>query len=497
MKTKTTIACSLAVFALACGTTSSAEGPADDGGAGGSGGGGGGGGTGEVPLPETADHERLAGLVRSLAAPELGGRLTGTASGERAEAFVRDFLEAQGLEVIAQEVALPVPELSAPTALEVLGDGGAVVDSFRYLEEYREVRWSGEGRVEGGLFFVGHGVVEEAVDAYAGLDVAGKVVAILAISPRLDGVDPRLAARLDRKIAAARARGAVGVVFVANGAYGGASQARGVEMEMIAGDGGYGFDPAVRAADVPVVFLHAAATPRLLGHAADELAAAAPFDAGKRVRLELHATARQGTCRNLIGVLRGEGPEAQDVVILGAHYDHLGHGADGAVFPGASDNATGAAVVLEAAATFAGTGRRPRLTAVFALFCGEELGLYGSNAYVADPVFPLEKTRLMVQFDYLGNRGPPTIGNYDGGRLVSFFVADAFQHPTLPLRQVDWQGACASDDCGFLAHDVRAYRFLAEGDHHHRVTDTFENLSLPIVERVADIAVKGLGVVAW
>jgi hypothetical protein len=491
-------------LALACGGSSSGNGNPGSAGEGGTGGTGGFGGTGEGGTGGTegehlpsADHERLAETLRALADPAMGGRRTGLASGDRAEAFIRKYLEDHGLEVRDQEVSLPVPELAPPTALEILGENGEVVDSFAYLTDYREVRWSGEGNVEGDLVFVGHGVMEGAIDAYLGLDVVGKIVAVVAGNPTPEGADPRSAARLDKKIAVAAAKGAVGVVFVLTGNYAKASRQQGVEAEVLAGDGGYGFDPEVRVADVPAVFVHADATARLLGLETNELVAAEPREVGKRVRLELHATAARSTCRNLFAVLPGTGPDAEEVVVMGAHYDHIGRGADGVVFPGASDNATGTAVVLEAAATLAAAPEKPNRTVVFALFCGEELGLYGSEAYVADPLFPLEQTRLMVQFDYFGNRGPIYVSNVDGGRLIARFIRDEDRHPEYPLHRVDWQGQCASDDCGFLREGVRAYRFLSEGDHHHRTTDSFENLSLPIVERVADIAVAGLKRAAW
>ena len=58
-------------------------------------------------------------------------------------------------------------------------------------------------------------------------------------------------------------------------------------------------------------------------------------------------------------------------------------------------------------------------------------------------------------------------------------------------------GACASDDCPFLWSEVPAYRFIANGDYHHVADDVYENLDLAMVDRVADLCIRGLGRVAY
>jgi Zn-dependent M28 family amino/carboxypeptidase len=99
---------------------------------------------------------------------------------------------------------------------------------------------------------------------------------------------------------------------------------------------------------------------------------------------------------NVIGILRGD----DQAVMVSAHYDHLGIGSDGAVYPGADDNASGTAVLLGLARYAA--SRRYRHTILFVAFGAEEAGLVGSGAYIAEPIWPLERTRAVINFDMVG-----------------------------------------------------------------------------------------------
>jgi hypothetical protein len=121
---------------------------------------------------------------------------------------------------------------------------------------------------------------------------------------------------------------------------------------------------------------------------------------------------------NVIGILEGTDPKLkEEAIIIGAHYDHLGHGGEGSLAPregevhhGADDNASGVAGVLELARMFSKKGARqdtgaiarPRRTLIFIAFSGEEEGLLGSNFYVNHPVWPLAQTVAMINMDMIG-----------------------------------------------------------------------------------------------
>jgi hypothetical protein len=121
---------------------------------------------------------------------------------------------------------------------------------------------------------------------------------------------------------------------------------------------------------------------------------------------------------NVIGILEGTDPKLrEEAIVIGAHYDHLGHGGEGSLAPregevhhGADDNASGVAGVLELARMFSRKGARPhagvpmlnRRTLIFIAFSGEEEGLLGSNFYVNHPVWPLARTVAMINMDMIG-----------------------------------------------------------------------------------------------
>jgi hypothetical protein len=116
--------------------------------------------------------------------------------------------------------------------------------------------------------------------------------------------------------------------------------------------------------------------------------------------------------RNVVGVLPGSKPDwAGQSALLTAHYDHLGagwpdvhQGDEGRLHPGADDNASGVAVMLELAKALA-SGERPQRTLVFVAFAGEEAGMLGSRHYVDHAAFPLEKTMGVINLDTVGRLG--------------------------------------------------------------------------------------------
>ena len=274
---------------------------------------------------------------------------------------------------------------------------------------------------------------------------------------------------------------------------------------MVFGYGGNGKD-----GNIPVLQLSDAAADRLLkaalGKTLPQLEAAIDHDLKPQSALlagwkaEGVATIRRVSVevKNVIGVLEGEGPHADETVILGAHYDHLGRGGPGSgsllessseIHNGADDNASGSVSLIELARHFAHQKKKLGRRLVFIAFTGEEEGLIGSAHYVKDPVFPLEKTVAMINLDMVGRLredkltvfGMATSGEWKG--LVELAVR-AHHLRLIPKPE----GFGPSDHSSFYAKKIPVLFFFT-GSHsdYHRPTDDWQKINIPGMDRVIEI----------
>ena len=442
-------------------------------------------------LPSESSLDQLAWYVNDLAAPEMKGRLTGSESGKKAEEYVEKTLRATGLQVKTQEVAFPLYEVRSPLALSLLGDDGKPAKEFKYVDEFREVDFAGFGDVTGELVFAGWGMEAPGQAPYPEGSVKGKIAVILSGAPQ--GTDPELV-RLDRKLDYAFRNGAAGVIVVPSGRAAQRMAESPKEAKMRAMDWKFTYHPELSHLDMPVLFLLAGAVEPLTGKKTEDLVADPSTRAlGKRIRMVVNGRVdAQAKGRNVLAVLPGTDPAlSKEVILIGAHYDHLGVGGDGRVYCGAADNASGTAVVMEAARLFAASPVKPKRTVVFALWCAEEIGLYGSTHYAEkEPLFPLEDTKLMIQIDSLCAEYGPCISNVTDNPVIQSFIGKAAAEKRVEV--LDTKGQCASDDCPFLAKKVPACRFVAYGPHHHQDTDTMANLNKEMVKKCADLVVEGI-----
>ena len=200
-----------------------------------------------------------------------------------------------------------------------------------------------------------------------------------------------------------------------------------------------------------------------------------------------------GVGRNVLGLLRGSDEHlAETVVIIGAHYDHLGFGEFGstgrigAIHNGADDNASGVAAMLEAAEVLA-RGPRPDRSILFIAFTGEESGLIGSGFYTREPVFPLDRTSAMVNLDMVGRLELGTMIVYGTGTAAEWeaILPAANEGPAIPLG-FEPSGFGPSDHTSFYMNDIPVLHLFTNvhGDYH-RDTDDWEKIDGEGLARVA------------
>lgn len=223
---------------------------------------------------------------------------------------------------------------------------------------------------------------------------------------------------------------------------------------------------------------------------------------GWRVRGALSMEKVRSDVSNVVGVIDGEGPLADETVVIGAHYDHVGRGGQNSLSPGstdihngADDNASGTVALIELARRFAKAAqtRKPARRIVFIAFTGEELGLLGSARYCREPVFPLDKTVAMLNMDMVGRLkednklivyGTGTSPRWEP-ELKASNGDDAFKLIFKP------EGFGPSDHSSFYAKKIPVLHFFT-GEHpdYHRPTDDWDKLNIDGIARVVDLIQK-------
>ena len=181
--------------------------------------------------------------------------------------------------------------------------------------------------------------------------------------------------------------------------------------------------------------------------------------------------------QNVVGFIEGE--RSDSLLVFTAHYDHLGMMGDKNYFPGANDNASGVAFLLNLAKHF--FENKPEFTTVFIAFSGEEIGLIGSQYFTENPLFPLSKIKFLINFDLAGT-GDDGIQIVNGKMYQSKFdlISSINQEQKL-LPQIKIRGeACNSDHCMFNSKGVPCFFIYTLGgiQAYHDINDKAETLPL-------------------
>lgn len=389
--------------------------------------------------------------------------------------------------------------------------------------EFKPQMVGGSAELSGDVVFVGYGIADDENDfnEYKDLDVEGKFVLMLRRQPtfEMEGspyskpADDEDAANsvtehayIRSKVAAAQEAGAAGIIFV-NDIQTNADPSKDMlSSYAMYGGGDYG---------LPFVAMTQDAFNRLLAKSPlqagdetlDNLTAvsnwintnAKPLSQPMQdVSASYEATFEEqtGWGYNVCGVIEGEGPHANETIVIGGHYDHLGLGGfgsrepnrNGEVHNGADDNATGTAAVMELARRFAQADKKPSRRLVFIGFSGEERGLLGSNFYVRNPIYPLESTVAMVNFDMIGWLRNDNLTIYGTGTSNAWdgCLEKANEQMGLDLNKIA-AGFAGSDHLPFSQNNVPAI-FIHTGltPTYHTPDDDTSTLDLPNAVRVVD-----------
>ncbi len=339
----------------------------------------------------------------------------------------------------------------------------------------------------GDVVYVGYGLSEENWNDFAGVDLTGKIALILRGTP--ESITSRVSN--GAKARTAVEKGAIGVVFAGPSAPG-----RAPLPALTRGQGVPASLETVAASITSESFEQITGMKIAEARAAKGPASKA---LGLKARLITETEENVGKAINIIGYLPGNDPVLKDeFVIIGGHYDHLGWAEAGSrtgvdmIHYGADDNGSGSAGVLAVAEYMARTKGNKR-TIIFQLYCGEELGLQGSNAWCKDNPETLAKTTGMLNMDMIGTVrfndiyvfGTSTSTAWEG-------LIDQVKVPELNLVQ-RFHLRGDSDQASFGRRNVPALFFHSMlTNEYHTEKDTIDRVNMvgaaKVCEAVANLA---------
>ena len=448
--------------------------------------------------------------VRYLASKELKGRGTGTPELEKAASFIAGKFHEFGLRPIDGQSYLQAFQVTTNARLGHSNRFHFSLDghmtSLSPQSDFVPFNFSTAGKLTGPVVFAGYGITASDLhyDDYAGLDVRDKIVMILRDEPRqFDEKSKDLYSAFAMKASNAKLHGARGVILVNDMA------AHSTESDKL-----LEFGRATGPTDSGVVFVQvkeqvAAAWLKAEGRDLREIEAGIDKDlrpqsfALSKLKVELDADIRHDTktVHNVAAYWPGE---TNEYVVIGAHYDHLGLGDEhslapsqiGSIHPGADDNASGTAGVIELARWFSAQPKQKR-GILFLTFAGEEEGLLGSQYYVNHPILPLQDAVAMINMDMIGRiRDGKVYVNGRGTGSTLARVIDGLKPPEgLHLDFSDKLGYGGSDHMSFTLKQVPVLFFFSglHGDYH-KPSDTADKIdgadAVKLLGYVGQVAMK-------
>ena len=459
--------------------------------------------------PSGADAHRYIEDVRFLASPELQGRGAGSVGLERAATYIGERFRSLGLRPAGdagsflQAFTVTTDAKAGPAnRLTVAGQGGE--RTLRMGTDFTPISFSSNRAVKGRVVFAGYGITADEFhyDDYAHLEVKDSIVLVLRDEPPSFHTGKANKeqvwthhANLIAKAINARNRGAAAILFV-NAESGQQPEDTLIRFGSIAGpeDAGIAIGQVTRA--VAGEWLSARKSLSELQKQIDKDSSPASFALPEdvRVSLEVDVEREHATVHNVAGYLPGE---TSEYVVLGAHFDHLGLGNEsslapsliGQVHPGADDNASGTAGLLELARLLSSGGGQRKRGILFLAFAGEEIGLLGSAHWVNNPTLPLDRAIAMINMDMIGRVSGSKV--YIGGTGTGSTFDPMLKRLITGFDfKIDFSagGYSSSDHTSFVAKGVPVLFFFS-GLHadYHKPSDTWDKIDAVSAARVVDL----------
>lgn len=445
------------------------------------------------------NKNQLMQTVEYLAGRELAGRLPGHMGYDKAVNFISGEFSKLNLKPIGnstffQKLKVEFNEILAPEHFAIVKNGKRT--EYKLGSDYVYRGFTSSGKVAAPVVFCGYGLAQPELgyDDFASVDVKGKIAMVFKYNPKWKINDKTFANGNPREKAIVAAKhGAVGILFVSfpndvepQEPIGSVIHGEGEQMQNfpelhiglnLAEELFEGSGTTLKAMQTKIDS-EKAPTPLVLPHQAD---------------IEVHTKyEKDKEVVNVIALLEGCDPKLkEEYLIIGAHLDHVGEQAGKIYFPGANDNASGSAALLEIARAFSLQKEKPKRSIVFTFFASEEQGLYGASYLANNLPFPKEKIKAMFNLDCVGFGDSIQVG---GGKSAPAFweMAKKIDSENDKLMvSATWNGGGADAE-PFFQKGIPTLYFVTTNSykHLHKLSDKPETLNKDLFEAIAKLAYK-------
>ena len=465
---------------------------------------------------DSADPKRYLDDVKTLSSPVMEGRGAGTKGIELAANLIEKRYISLGLQPAgAKSYFQPFTVITGAKLKEgnrLVVEDGKTKQGLKLNQDFVPFSFSASGEVNGPVAFVGYGATapEFGYDDYAHLDVKDKIVIILRYEPAAFAAKSGNAgltqhSQLITKAINARNHGAKAVILV-NGKLGDGEEDQLTKFGSVNGPENAGIVIAQVKNEAANAWFAAAGEGKSLSETQTQInststPASFVFRDKLQISLGVNIEKTRATVNNVLAYLPGK---TDEYIIIGAHYDHLGYGnvdslapsQIGQIHPGADDNASGTAGVLELARLLAPRKGQLQRGILFMDFAGEELGLLGSAEWVKEPTRPLDKAVAMINMDMIGRIKDEKVFIGGTGTGATFKDLLDTEKGKFPFHvEYSASGYSASDHTSFVGKKIPVLFFFS-GLHsdYHKPSDTWDKINAPdaakLLDFIDDVALK-------
>lgn len=451
----------------------------------------------EITAEEIKQH------ITFLASDELKGRDSGTEEIKKAAEYIANEFSSYGLapsfngSYFQEFPFIKTIELTDKNNLTFSIDGKELKPILK--EEYITLPFSGNSDVSGKLIFVGFGISASDLeyDDYAGIDVKDKIVIVFRNTPEPNVAQSEFDAHspLRKKSSVARDKGASAIIFI-NPYDENKTSDDLVEFSFDRGGSISGFSAvSIKRNIIEQLFQSEGLNLKEVYDKIIETKKPASIEfknASAKISTEVKEV--EAISWNVGGFIEGTDPELKkEVIIIGAHFDHLGMGEEGSLYRGeepqihngADDNASGTTGVLELAEKFASIKDQLKRSIAFFTFSGEELGLLGSNYLVNNLPFPAEDAITMVNMDMIGRLKDSSLIVYGTGTSSNWRdILNKHNKYGFKLTFND-EGFGPSDHSSFYGAKIPVlFFFTGTHEDYHKPSDDTEKINFAAQENI-------------